>query len=252
MFCIIFIDVSNRLFHRRNHFNRKNIIQIFFAPVFFCCVYSSRDQRISRFICADLHMFLLQTLCKDWKQGILYIFMYKNRFAGIADAYSLSLGIHDNVCCHLKVCGFIHINMAVSSTGLNHRDGALLHYGFDQASAASRDEYIHILVHLHEFCCCLSGCIRNQLDRILCHALFIQSFPDTVYNGLVGMDRITSTLQDYYITCLKAECKCIRSYIRSCFIDNSDHAKRYSLLPDQQSVWAFFHPGYFPDRIIQG
>ena len=26
-------------------------------------------------------MFLLQTLCKDWKQGILYIFMYKNRFA---------------------------------------------------------------------------------------------------------------------------------------------------------------------------
>ena len=134
------------------------------------------------------------SLCKDWKQGILYIFMYKNRFAGIADAYSLSLGIHDNVCCHLKVCGFIHINMAVSSTGLNHRDGALLHYGFDQASAASRDEYIHILVHLHEFCCCLSGCIRNQLNRILCHALFIQSFPDTVYNGLVGMDRITSTL----------------------------------------------------------
>lgn len=121
-------------------------------------------------------MFLLQALCKDWKQGILYIFMYKNRFAGIADAYSLSLGIHDNVCCHLKVCGFIHINMAVSSTGLNHRDGALLHYGFDQASAASRDEYIHILVHFHEFCCCLSGCIRNQLDRILCHALFIQSF----------------------------------------------------------------------------
>ena len=38
------------------------------------------------------------------------------------------------------------------------------------------------------------GCIRNQLDCILCHALFIQSFPDTVYNGLVGMDRITSTL----------------------------------------------------------
>ena len=74
------------------------------------------------------------------------------------------------------------------------RDGALLHYGFDQASAASRDEYIHILVHLHEFCCCLSGYIRNQLDRILCHVLFVQSFPDTVYNGLVGMDRITSTL----------------------------------------------------------
>ena len=65
------------------------------------------------------------------------------------------------------------------------------------------------------------------------------------------MDRITSALQNHDISRLKAECKRIRCYIRTCFIDDSDNTKRNTFLPDQKTVRPFFHTENFPDRIVQ-
>ena len=65
------------------------------------------------------------------------------------------------------------------------------------------------------------------------------------------MDCITATLQDHYISGLKAKAKSIRRYIRTCFINDSDHAKRYPFLSDEQSIRTFFHPDYLTDRILQ-
>ena len=251
MLRIIFIDMCNRFLNRRNHFDRKYIVQIFFSPVLLCCMYSSRNQFISSLICADLYMFLLKTFRENRKKGIFHILMYKNRFAGIADTYSLSLGIHDNICRHLQISGFIHIYMTVTCTCLNNRNRTLFYHSFDQSSAAPWDKYIHILIHFHKFCCCFSGCIGNQLDCILLHIIFFQSFSDAVYNRFIGMDRITSAFQDNHITGLKAQSKCICGYVWSCFINNPNNAKRYSFLSDQQSVWTLLHPQYLSDRIIQ-
>ena len=118
--------------------------------------------------------------------------MDQYRLTSIAHTYPLSLGIHNNICCHLQIGSFVHINMAVTCTGLDHRDCTILNYCFDQSSAASGDQHIHILIHFHKFCCGFSGSVRDQLDGILCDPL-LPYLTDTFYNGLIGMNGIAST-----------------------------------------------------------
>ena len=60
-------------------------------------LYSSRNQIICNLICTDFHMFLLQAFRQNRQKCIFNIFMYKNRFAGIAHTYSLCLGIDNNI-----------------------------------------------------------------------------------------------------------------------------------------------------------
>lgn len=48
--------------------------------------------------------------------------MHDNGFTGIADTDPLCLGIVDDIDSHLQVRTLIHINMAITGTGLDDRD----------------------------------------------------------------------------------------------------------------------------------
>ena len=168
---IILINMSDCFFYRGNYLQGKNIIQVFSAPILLCGVYSSGNQLTGCFICPDLHMFLLQASGQDRKKLIFYFLMDQHRLTGIAYTHTLSLGIHNNICSHLQIGSLIHISMAVTCTGLDHRDRTILNHCLDQSSAASGDQHIHILIHFHKFCCGFSGGVRDQLDGILCDSL---------------------------------------------------------------------------------
>ena len=197
-------------------------------------------------------MFLRKTFCQNRKKGIFHFLMNQNRFACIADTDSLCLCIHDNIRRHFQVCCLIYICMAVAGACLNHRNGTLFHNCSDQSLTASWNQNIHILVHLHKLCRCLSGSVRDQLDRTFCDTLCLQSLTDAFHDCFIGMYGVTSTFQNHYISGFKAQSKCIGSHIRSCLINNTDHTQRYPFLTDQKSIWAFFHSQNLTDRIIKG
>ena len=71
-------------------------------------------------------------------------------FAGIADPNTLCLGIFDDVYRHGKVSGLIDIDMTISGSGLNDRDGRIVHHGTDESCSPTRNENIQIFVHLHK------------------------------------------------------------------------------------------------------
>ena len=223
MFRIIFIDMGNGFFHGIHHFYGKNIIQIFCSPVLFRCGNSSRHQGTGCFICADFHMFLIQTFCQYRQESIFHFSVYKKGLTCIADSHTLCFCIDNNICCHGKICCLVHINMAVTSSCLNYRNCALVYNGFDQPSPTSWNQHIHILIHFHKFRSCLSGSIFDQLNRVFCNATVFYCLTDTFYNCSIGMNGIASTFQNYNISGFKTKSKRIRSYIRPGFIDNSNY-----------------------------
>ena len=216
--------MCNGFLYRIHYFYRKNIIQIFCSPVFFCRRNRFRHQCTGIFIRTHFHMLLFQALCQNRKKSVLYLAVYKKRFAGIAHTYTLCFGIDHNISSHLKICGFIHINMAVAGSCLDHRNRALVYDRFDQASSSPWYENVYICVHLHKFCCCLPGSIFDQLDRILSNPAGSHGFTDTFHNRGIGMNGITSTFQDDNISGFKAKSERIRSYIWACLINDPDHA----------------------------
>ena len=196
-------------------------------------------------------MLFLETFCKNRKKCFFDTGIYKEGFTCIAHAYSLCLCIHDNIHCHVQICTLVYINMTISRSCLNDRNRTLVDNRFDQSLTASWDKYIYILVHLHEFGCCLSGCILDQLDRVLCHTICLQCFTNTFYDCFIRMNRVTAALQDHNITGLKAKTKRICRYIRTCLINDSDDTERNSFLSDQETIRTFFHSCHFPDRVFQ-
>ena len=177
--------------------------------------------------------------------------MNKKGFAGIAYAYPLSLGIHDNVCCHFRIGCLIYINMTVSGTCLDDRNRTLIYHCFDQPFSSAGDQHIHIFIHFHKFPGGFSGGILNQLNGILCNSLSLQGFADTFHNCLIGMNGITSAFQDHNVSRFKTKPESICGYVGTRFINNSDNSKRNSFLSDQKSVGTFFHSGNFSHRIFQ-
>ena len=141
--------------------------------------------------------------------------------------------------------------MTISGSCFNDRDCCLIYNSFDQPCSASWNQYIHIFIHFHKGCCCLSRRILDQGNCLLRKVLIYKCFADCRHDCNIGMNRITATLQNHNISSLKAEGKCICRHIWSCLINNSDNAERYSFLTNHKSVWSFFHSQDLPDRIIQ-
>ena len=151
MACIVAIDVANRFICRSDYFYRKYIVQIFCTPVFFSGSNCVRNQSLRFLVSTHLHILCPKALCKNRKESILHFLMHQKRLTGIADTHPLCLGIHHNVCRHLKICALIHINMAVSGTSFDYRNRAVIYYCFNKTFAPSWNQHIHIFVHLHEF-----------------------------------------------------------------------------------------------------
>ena len=88
--------------------------------------------------------------------------MNQQGFAGVADADPLGLCIPDNLCSHLIIRRFVHINMTVSGSRLDHGYRSLIYHSADQPCPAPRNQHIHIPVHFHKLRGGLPGSILNQ------------------------------------------------------------------------------------------
>ena len=177
--------------------------------------------------------------------------MEHQRFTGIAYADSLGFGIENNINGHIKIRALIHENMAVSRTGLDDWNTAVLHYGTDESCTTSGNQHIHILVHFHEFLYGLTAGIFNQLYRIFRNFHIRQRCTDHLRDRTVREKCVTSAAENHHISCLKAESKGICRYVWSGFIDHTDDAQWYFLPANHQAVGTLFHGSNFPYRVWQ-
>ena len=185
--------MSNGLIQTGYRLNRQNIIQIFRAPVFF----RSRDHigtgSLSLSVASQFYLFLGQ-LSSGLRQEFFYDgLMDHQRLTGIADTDTLGLGIIQDLHCHVLVSRGIHINVAVTGTGLDNRYGTLSHHSADQSGTATRDQHIHILIHLHKLGCHLAIGASDQLYSCLRQTTGHQCFLQHSYDGFIGMKSITAT-----------------------------------------------------------
>ena len=100
--------------------------------------------------------------------------MYHQRLTGIADTDPLGLGIHQNFYCHIHICVLIYVDVAITGSGLDHGNGAVLHHAADQSRTASGNQYIHIFLHFHKLRGNRAIRIFNQLPRSPGHSAGFQ------------------------------------------------------------------------------
>ena len=67
-----------------------------------------------------------------------------------------------------------------------------IYNSFDQPCSASWNQYIHIFIHFHKGCCCLSRCILDQSNCLLRKLLIYKCFADRRHDRNIGMDCITT------------------------------------------------------------
>ena len=156
VFCVVAVDVRDRFVDRGNRFNGYDIVEILFSPVLFCRCFCSRHVFSCLLVCAHLHLFLFQSFCENRQQFFTHVFMHYDGFTRIADADTLCLCTQNNINRHRKICRLIDIDMAVSGSRLDNRDGTVFHYSADQSGTAARNQNIDIAVHLHKLCRCLT------------------------------------------------------------------------------------------------
>ncbi len=163
-------------------------------------------------------------------------FMDHQGFTGIADSDPLGFGVVYNLGCHGRICCFIHIDVAVSGTGLNDRDRAAADHRRNQACASPGNQHIYVTVQLHKSGSRLPPGIGQKLDRIFGKAVFPEGFSEDLYNRQVGGKGVASAPQDYGISRFKAEAEGICSHIGPGFVDNADDSQGNPYLADPEAV----------------
>ena len=76
--------------------------------------------------------------------------VHQQRLASIAHAHALGLGIHHYGARLIKVRGFMHVDVAITRTGLDHRNIGVLHAVANKTGAAARNENVHRAAQAHE------------------------------------------------------------------------------------------------------
>ena len=203
------------------------------------------------FIAADLHIFFKQSFGNLRNNFFCHFAVNHQRFAGVAGAQTLGLGIYDNVYGHIQISKFIYVYMAVAGSGLDYRYGAVFHYSTDQAGTASGNQHINVAIQAHHFPGSLMRGVGHQLNAVLWHSRRNQCIPKNLCNSCIGRNSVTAASQDHSVSGLKAKAKSICRYIRTGFINNADHTEGDSHLSDHQTVRTFFHGKYLSDGIIQ-
>ena len=109
-------------------------------------------------------------------------------------------------------------------------------YVLDQAGSTTRDQAIQIAIHFHEFASQFAGRIRDQLQRFLGEAGVREAGLQCGHDGFVGFQGLFSTAQDDSIPGFKAKSTRIRRDVWARFVNDSDNAKRNTLLAYRQTI----------------
>ena len=174
--------------------DREDIIQILCAVISFRGGNTVLQYFAGSLISPQFHRFRCQCLCQNGKEPLSHSLVDHQRLAGIAYADPLCLCIENDLCRHLQVSRLINIHMTVAGAGLDHGDGAVLHHACDQSGTSPGNEKIHILLQLHKLYRRTSVGIGDQLQYIRPDSKLFDCFPQYLYNGLIGVDRIASAL----------------------------------------------------------
>ncbi len=77
--------------------------------------------------------------------------MHQQSFYSVTGAWTLGLGVNDNLQGRGDLRGIININMAYANTAGDDRDGRLFTAQLMQARATARDQHINVLIHSQHF-----------------------------------------------------------------------------------------------------
>ena len=141
--------------------------------------------------------------------------------------------------------------MAVAGSGLDHRHGAVLHYGTNQSGSASWNQYIQPGVHPHKFSRGFPIRTFNQLNGLGRKACRQKACLNPLYDGFIGFQSIAAAFYDYGVPCLKAKAEGVRRHIGTRLVDDAHNAQGNPLLTDQKTVGPRFHGSHLTDGVLK-
>ena len=134
---------------RINDLHCHDQVIIFSIPISICSWLHVND-RLGPLIAAQLDAMSPQTLGQDRQIGSGHVLVNQQLFGRVADGWPLHLGIDHDCLRHFQLRILIDIDVAVAGTGFDYRNRCRLNYALNQATAATRNQNVQIIVKVHQ------------------------------------------------------------------------------------------------------
>ena len=152
----------------------------------------------------------------------------QQRLGGIAHAYTLGLGINDNVERLIKVGGFMHVDVAVARARLDHRHKRLAHAALDQACTAARNEYVDNAAELHELASGLAVGGLNHRHSLAREALGLERIGQQLGDHGTRVIGQRAAAQNAGVAGTDADACGVGRHVGARLVDHSDQAQRHT------------------------
>ena len=101
-----------------------------------------------------------------FKERLRHIFRDQHTLGRVAHRRPRALGVIQDVRAHIEVGLGVDIHMAHTLSGTDNGHARLLAHGADEPCPAARDEYVDVLVQMHQLLRALTACILYQTDAV--------------------------------------------------------------------------------------
>ena len=214
--------------------------------------YIFRSQYHSRQLAAPYFYVMLVKSCFQLRQEILRnVTVNKTAFNCIAYRRTLSFSVVHNIHRHIDGSCRININMAVSRTRFNYRNGGVLYHSLDKLCSASGDKHIDISVCLHHLSCYGSVCILHKLNNIGRKTCGLNRLTHQVAEHFIGIERLLASSEDHGVSAFKAQCGGVHRNVWPCLVNYSHNPHRNTDLCYPHSVWSHRSAYNLPHRVIE-
>ncbi len=152
--------------------------------------------------------------------------MDKQSFNGVADGGTGGLGVHGQLHRHVRVGGFVDIEMADTGARLDDGDRGVLNNRADQSLAPAGDEHVDIAPHCHEGGRRSPACIGDKTAGVLGQGILRKRRADAVNKRAIGVNSFLAAPEHDGIARLEAEDGGIDGHIRARLVDHAHRAQR--------------------------
>ena len=143
----------------------------------------------------------------------------------------------------------MHVDVAVSDTGLDGRNRRVTDHRRDQSGAAARYDDVDQPSGLDQVCDGGAVGAGEQLNCVDREILATERAADSVHQCRVGLRGTRGTAQQRSIAGLERQPESIDGDVRSSLVDHSDDTERHTQLPDLQTVRQGGTTYHLADRI---
>ena len=180
-----------------------------------------------------------------------HITVNQKGFCSVTDTDPLGLRVHDDGQRSLNISPAINIDVAVSSSRFNNRDGGFFDDSADQARAASGNKNVDATACAHHRTCTLTSPGINSLDQVCRESTRFNRATNNLDKGLICRKSGASTAKNHGITRFKSKDRSIDSHVGTRLVDHADNAHRNADLGNTQTIFGASPTNNCSNRIFK-